>query len=148
MRLMRLTYQTSVAAFIQFVIVSLFTLVSQTVSTVSSCHTDGNNCVGDLLVSIIFYIVVAVVFGAIWIVGYGAQARRSRRLAQLLICIEAFLGLLALFSIKLNAHSRSASGLIASFGMLLLAAWVGSLAFRLMRAGPGRVVNRQRRPPS
>jgi len=145
---MRLTYQTSVATFIQFVIVSLFTLVSQTVSTVSSCHQNGNDCVGNLAISIIFYIIVAVMFGAIWLIGYGAQARRSRRLAQLLIGIEAFLGLLALFSIKLNAHSRSAAGLFASFGMLVLAAWIISLSFRLMRAGGGRVVNRQRRRPS
>jgi magnesium-transporting ATPase (P-type) len=145
---MRLTYQTSVATFIQFVIVSLFTLVSQAVSTVSSCHQNGSNCVSNLLVSIIFYIVVAVAFGGIWLVGYGAQARRSRRLAQLLICIEAFFALLALLSIKLNASSRSAAGLFASFGMLILSAWVLTLAFRLMRAGNRRVVNRQRRPPS
>jgi hypothetical protein len=145
---MRLTYQTSVATFIQFVIVSLFTLVSQTVSTVSSCRQSSNDCIGNLSLAIIFYIVVALFFGAIWLIGYGAQARRSRRLAQLLICIEAFLALLALFSIKLNSNSRSAQGLIASFGMLVMAAWVASLAFRLMRAGPSRVVNRQRRRPS
>ena len=145
---MRLTYQTSVATFIQFVFVSLFTLASQTVSTVSSCHQNGNDCVGNLAIAIIFYIIVAVMFGAIWLIGYGAQSRRSRRLAQLLIGIEAFLGLLALFSIKLNTHSRSAAGLFASFGMLVLAAWIISLSFRLMRAGSGRVVNRQRRRPS
>jgi hypothetical protein len=138
--LMKLTYQTGVAAFIQFVLVSLFTLISQAVSTVNTCSQSGSDCLGNVLTSIIFYILVAIVFGAIWLIGYGAQSRRSKRLAQLLICIEAFFALLALLSIKLNSHSRSASGLLASFGLLVLSAWVLTLAFRLMRAGPGRVV--------
>ncbi|HEY5441908.1 MAG TPA: hypothetical protein VIJ68_00015 [Candidatus Saccharimonadales bacterium] len=141
---MKLTYQTGIATLIQFLLVTLFTLLSQVGSVVSTCHKNDGNCVSNLLTSLIFYILAGVVFGSIWLIGYAAQSRRSKRLAQLLICAEGFIGLLALFSIKLNSHSRNAAGLIASFGMLVLSAWIVTLAFRLMRSKGGRVVNRQR----
>jgi len=141
---MTLTYQTGVATLIQFILVSFFTLGSQTVSTVVSCHQDGHNCLINTLTAVIFFMVASIVFGVIWLIGYAAQARRSRRLAQLLIATEGFFALIALFSIKLNSHSHSALGLIASFCMLVMTAWIITLAFRLMRAGNARVVNPNR----
>jgi len=141
---MKLTYQTGVATMIQFILVSLFVLASQVGSTITTCHKDSGNCVSNLITSIIFYILAAVVFGSIWVIGYTAQSRRSRRLAQLLICAEGFIGLLALFSLKLNLHSSNVFGFIASLAMALLAGWIVIVAVRLMRAGGGRVVNRPR----
>lgn len=143
---MKLTYQTGIATLIQFLVLSLLTLVSQLVSAVSSCHKDGGNCITNVITSIIFYILVAVAFGTIWLIGYAAQSRRSKRLTQLLICIEGVIALGALFSIKVSVHQASSNifVLIVSFAILLLAVWIISLAFRLMRAGGGRVVTRQR----
>lgn len=141
---MKLTYQTAVATLIQFIVVSLFTIGSQIGSVVTTCHKDGGNCVSNLITSIIFYILVAVIFGIIWLIGYGAQSRRSKRLAQLLICSEGFIALLALFSFKLGLRSHNILGLLASLAMLALTVWIITLAFRLMRAGGGRVVARQR----
>jgi uncharacterized membrane protein len=135
----RLTYETGIAAFIQFIVVSLFILVTQLGSAVVSC-VKGQNCVTNLITSIAFFILTAIAFGVVWLIGYAAQNRRSRRLTRFLICVEIGIALIALFSIKLNSHSRNVIGLIASFGMLVMAAWVISLAFRLMRAGGGRVV--------
>ncbi len=140
----KLTYETAIATFIQFIIASLFTLVSQLASTTVGCFKDGSNCVINLITSIIFFILIAVVFGSIWMIGYMAQERRSKRLSQLLICAEGFIGLLALFSIKLNLSSRNILGLIASIALAAMAAWIILLAFRLMKAGGGRVVTHQR----
>ena len=149
---MKLTYETSVATFIQFIIVSLFILGTQLGSSVTGCFkSSATDCITNLITSLIFFLLAAISFGFIWLLGYAAQNRRSRRLAQFLIAVEGFIGLLALFSIKLNSGSRSASGLIASFGVLVMAGWIVSLAFRLMRAGTGRVVTpqrRRRRPPT
>jgi len=143
---MTLTYQTSVATFIQFVLVSLFTIVTQIISTVGSCTKESTiNCVVDSFTAVIFYSVVAVVFAFIWFIGYRAQHQRSKRMTQLLIAVEGFFALLALFSIKLNTSSRSFIGSIASFVMLLLAVWILNLAFRLLRAGDRRVTRRRRR---
>lgn len=141
---MTLTHQTSVATFIQFAIVSLFTIFSQLIATVGSCTKESViNCVIDSLTAVIFYTVVAVAFACIWFIGYRAQHQRSKRMAQLLIAAEGFLALLALFSIKLNTHSRSFIGSIASFIMLLMAVWILNLAFRLLRAGERRVTRRR-----
>lgn len=143
---MRLTYQTGVATLIQFILVSFFTLGSQTVSTVSSCSKDGSNCLINVITAIIFYIVIAVFFGTIWIIGYTAQTRRGKRWTQLLICSEGFVFLLAGFSLKLNLRSRSASGAIASFLMLVMTTWILSLAFRLLRARGSRITRPRTRP--
>lgn len=143
---MRLTYQTGVATLIQFILVSFFTLGSQTVSTISDCSKDGSNCIIKVITAIVFYIVVAVFFGIIWILGYTAQTRRSKRWTQLLICSEGFVFLLAAFSLKLNLHSRSTSGAVASFFMLVMTTWILSLAFRLLRSGGARVTRQRTRP--
>ncbi|HEX4774039.1 MAG TPA: hypothetical protein VH234_00795 [Candidatus Saccharimonadales bacterium] len=149
---MKLTHETSIATFIQFIIASFFILITQLGSSVVGCFKDGSNCVLNLLTSIIFFIVASVVFGTIWLIGYMAQERRSRRMAQLLICAEGFIGLLAVFSLKLNLPSRNAPGLIASFVVMVFAAWIIMFAFRLIRAGGGRVVvnrpRQRRRPPT
>jgi hypothetical protein len=140
----KLTYETGIGTLIQFILVSFYILISQLVSTTSSC-IKGSNCITDLITSIAFFIVAAIGFGAVWLFGSLVQTRRSRRLARLLIVTEALVGLIALYSIKLNSNSHNVTGLIASFGMLLLAGWNISLAFRLMRSGGGRVVARQRK---
>jgi len=141
---MKLTYETGIGTFIQFVLLSFLTLGSQIGSVVTTCHKDGSNCVSNLITSLILYILVGIVFGTIWIIGYGAQSRRSRRLAQFLICIEGFIALVSLFSLKLNLHSKSVIGIVASLSILAIALWIVLLAFRLMRAGGGRVVRHSR----
>lgn len=143
-----MTYETSVATLIQFIISSFFVLFSQIGSSATSCVKDGNDCVTNIITSIIFFILTAIFFGCVWLIGLAAQERRSKRLAQLLICAEGLICLAALFSLKLNVHSHNIIGVIASFGSLVLSVWVISLAFRLMRAGGSRVVNRRRRRPS
>lgn len=143
---MKLTYQTGIATLIQFISFSLLTFASQVGSVITTCHKDGSNCVSNLLTSVILYVLVAIAFGIIWIIGYGAQERRSKRLAQLLICIESFVALVAIFSLKLSLHrSKNILGLATSFIILVVAVWTISLAWRLMRAGGGRVVVNQRR---
>lgn len=151
---MKLTYQTGIGTMVQFILLSFVTLASQVVTVISTCRKEGDNCLSNLSISVIFYILVAVVFGSIWIIGLGAQHRRSKRLAQLLICIEGVVALVALFSVKLSLHGeRNIFGLVVSFGIFLLAIWIISLAFRLMKASGGRVSSlggqrRRRRPAS
>jgi len=142
---MKLTYQTGTATLIQFLVLSLFTLASQVDSIVTTCRKDGSNCISNLITSIILYILVAVALGTIWLIGYSAQQRRSRRLAQLLICVEGLIFLIALLSIKVSLRqNKSILGLGTSFGVAILAVWVIILAFRLMRSGGKRITARPR----
>ena len=141
---MKLKYETGVATFIQFIIASLFVLATQFGSATVGCFKNSHDCVSNIIVSILFFIVVSFTFGFIWFVGYFAQERRSRRMAQLLIAIQGMFGLLALFSIKLNLHSHNIFGLLGSLGLLAMSVWIISLAFRLMGSGGGRVVVKQR----
>jgi hypothetical protein len=144
-RSVKLTYQTAIATLIQFLLLSFLTLASQLVSVVSTCRADSGDCIGNLITSTILYLLVAIAFGAIWLIGYAAQSLRSRRLAQLLICIEGMVALVALFSVKLSLHGhKNIFGLVASFSILALAVWIITLAFRLMRSGGKRITGGQR----
>lgn len=137
---MKLTYQTGIGTMIQFILLSFLTLASQVVTVISACTKENGNCLQDLSIAIIFYILVAVLLGTIWLIGLGAQHRRSRRLAQLLICAEGLVALIALFSLKLSLHGgKNILGLTISGGIFLLAIWIISLAYRLMKASGGRV---------
>ncbi len=148
---MNLTYQTGIGTLIQFILLSFLTLGSQVVSVVTTCTSEDGNCIGNLLTSVIFYILVAVVFGSIWLVGLWAQDRRSKRLAFMLLGIEGLIALVSLFSLKLSLHGhKNVFGLIASFSIFAMACWIMLLAYRLMRAEGRRISaggrHRRRRP--
>jgi hypothetical protein len=138
---MKLRYETGIATFIQFVVLSLLNIVNQLNSIVTTCRKDGSDCVSNTIVSIIFFMLVVAWFGAVWLLGYAAQDRRSKRLAQLLICAEALIALVALFNAR---HHTDFLSLITSIIDLVLAAWIIVLAFRLMRSSGGRIVSKQR----
>jgi len=148
----KLTYQTGIAALIQFIVLSFLTLGSQIFSVVDTC-TKGGECVSNLITSVILYILVAVVFGTIWLIGVAAQTRRSKRWALVLICIEAMIAFVSLFSVKLNLRGHgNLPGLLMSLAIFALAVWIISLAYRLtrfegqrIRSGGGRQRRRQRR---
>jgi len=138
---MKLKYETAVATLVQFILLSFLGIANGLNSVVTTCRKDGSDCISNMIVSIIFFILTALFFAVIWILGYSAQERRSKRLAQLLICAEAFIALIAFFNAR---HHTDALSLITSLTDLCLAIWIITLAFRLMRANGGRVVSKQR----
>ena len=138
---MKLTYQTGIATLIQFVALTLLNVGTGVVSVVSSCHNSGGDCVSNLIVSLIFFMLLAGWFACIWVLGYMAQEQRSKRLAQLLVAAEIAVAMVALFNAKHHTDPLSLATSIIDFG---LAIWVIILAFRLMRSGGGRIVAHQR----
>lgn len=143
---MKLTYETAIATFIQFVVITLLNVGTGAVSVISSCHGANNQCVSNLIVSLIFFMLLAGWFAVIWVVGYAAQERRSKRLAQLLIGAEILVAMVALFNAK---HHTDPLSLVTSVIDFSLSLWIIILAYRLIRSRGGRIVNRQRRrrPP-
>jgi len=142
---MKLTYQTGIATFIQFVTLSFLNIANGANSVVTTCRHDSTSCISNLIVSLIFFMLTVAWFAAVWLLGYTAQERRSRRLAQLLIAAEAFIALIAFFNAR---HHTDLLSLGTSLIDLALAFWIIFLAFRLMRAGGNRVVTRGRRSRS
>lgn len=138
---MKLKYETGIATLIQFVTLSLLNVANGLDSIVTTCHEQKNDCFTSALLSMAFYVLAAGFFGCVWILGYFAQERRSKRLAQLLIFIELMISAVAFFNVH---HHNNVLNLITSLVDLALAAWVILLAFRLMRSDGGRVVTKQR----
>lgn len=138
---MKLKYETAVATLIQFVLLTFLNIATGLSSVVSECHKDSSNCVSNLLVSLIFFLLISVWFGFIWILGFAAQDRRSKRLARVLIGAEVFIALIALFNAK---HHTSILSLTTSLIDLTLALWVITLAYRLSRADGGRIMSKPR----
>lgn len=139
---MNLKYQTAVATLVQFITLTLLGIANAVNSMVATCRHDSPNCASNIMVSLVFFIFTAGWFGAIWILGYTAQERRSKRLAQLLIAVEAFVGLIALFNAR---HHTDLLGLSTSIIDLILVLWVISLAFRLMRSDGKRITKTRSR---
>jgi hypothetical protein len=142
---MKLTYQTAVATLIQFIVLGLLNIANGIDSVVTTCRHSGGDCVGNLISSLIFYILIVGWFGFVVVLGYTAQERRGKRLAQLLIAAEGLIMLVALFNIKLTLKYQSgALSLLTSSVDVILALWVIMLAYRLMRSGGGRITAKQR----
>lgn len=148
---MRFRYETGAITLIQFIVMSLLNIANGLNSIVTTCHNTGRDCISNLIVSLIFFIIITAWFAFIWILGYTAQERRSKRLAQVLIVAEIGIAMVAYFNAR---HHTDWLSLATSVIDLILAVWVIFLAFRLMRAKGGRVVARQtgrrrrRRPPT
>jgi hypothetical protein len=132
---MRFRYEVGIIAFVQFVLLSLLGIANGLNSIITTCHNTGRDCVSNLIVSLIFFIITVAWFAFIWVLAYTAQERRSRRLCQLLIAAEGLIALVALFNAR---HHTDWLSLVTSVIDLLLAIWIIWLAFRLMRAGGGR----------
>ncbi len=138
---MLLQYRTAVATLIQFIVVSLFSLINGADSVISTCSARHNHCVSNMLATTLLFLLTTFFFGTIWVLGFAVQDRRSRRLAYLLIMIEAAVFLIAAFN---GSNHHNFIGLLASVANALLAIWVAILAFRLSRAKGGRIMASQR----
>lgn len=151
---MRWQYEVGIITFIQFVLLALLSLANALNSILSTCFHSSNQCVENMIPSIILFIMICVWFAYIWILGYTVQERRTRKLTALLIGSEFAVAMVALFSVK---HHNDWLSLWTSIIDLVLAAWVIILAVRIFLAGGGRVVSpyragrarvRRRRPPT
>jgi cell division protein FtsB len=145
MPLTKLTYETGPATFIQFAVLGLLNIATGVQSVVLTCQKDNNDCLGNLLVSFIFYLLILGWFGAITALGFIAQHRRSQRLAWLLIFAELAIAGVASLNIKLNLkYDNGWLTLITSIIDFVLAFWIITLAWRLSKASGGRVVAKQK----
>jgi hypothetical protein len=144
---MKLKYQTGIATMIQFITLSFLGIANGANSVVATCRHDSTDCVSNLIVSIIFFILTALWFGGVWILGAMAQESRNKRLALLLIGAEGLIALVATFNAK---HHNDLLGLVTSLIDLILAVWIIILAWRLLTSDGKRITSggrrRKRRP--
>jgi drug/metabolite transporter (DMT)-like permease len=134
----KLTYQTGIATLIQFITLSFLGIANGLNSIISTCRHDGTDCINNLIVSIIFFILTAMWFGAVWILGTIVQERRSKRLALLLIGAELLIAMVAYFNAR---HHTDILGLGTSLLDLALAFWIIFLASRIIRSKGERITS-------
>lgn len=138
---MKLTYETGTATLIQFIVLGMLNILTGLDSIVQTCRHDSPNCLENVFTSFVFYVLVIAWFAFVCVIGYAAEQKRSRRLAQVLILAELLIAFVAFFNIRLNLrYENGLLSLFTSVADLILAIWIISLAYRLMRAGSGRVV--------
>jgi hypothetical protein len=144
---MRLTYETGTGTLIQFIVLGVLNIATALQSIITTCAHSGTSCVGNLLSSVIYYVLIVCWFGIILTLGFTAQQGRNKRLAQLLICAELAVFVVAGYNIKLDhlGFHNGVLSLLTSCVDVVLSIWVMTLAYRLIKASGGRVVKRQRR---
>lgn len=134
---MRLNYHTGIATLVQFVVMSLLFIINGIQAVTNGCTKQGGNCIDAVFVSVVFFILAALWFGSIWILGFFAQDRRSQKLAYLLIAVELAVIAVASFNARNETDTlRQATSLID----IALASWVILLAYKLSRSKGGRIM--------
>jgi uncharacterized membrane protein YozB (DUF420 family) len=139
---MRLRYRTGIATFIQFIVMSLLSIVNGIESVVSTCDGKSGSCLSNAFATTVFFVVISLWFASIWLLGYFAQDQRSRRLAYLLIIVEFGVIMIAGFNFQNHTNAISAA---TSLIDIALASWVIVLAFKLSRSKGGRIMSRPTR---
>jgi hypothetical protein len=134
--LKKLRYQTGVVALVQFLAGSTVGFGANLISSISSCTNHGTDCVSNTVTSLILIILTAGWYAFLAVLGYAAQDRRSRRLANVLLLAEGATILVALFD---SLHFNNIFGLITSLLDTILAALVIFATLGLRRAAKGHV---------
>lgn len=122
----------------QFAVVTIFGLLTQLGPAIGDCVKSRGDCTNEVMSSLLYVVLLGVWLIFVSVIGYAAQDRRNRRMAQLLIACEGFIGLISLFNAR---HFPSILGLISSlvnFGFAVLAIY---LAWNIIRSGGGRIVS-------
>ena len=138
---MRLTYQTGIAALIHLFVITLFNIANGVTSSVQQCTNASTDCIGNIMVSMLYFMLLTFWFTSLWILAAAAQTMRSRKLAFLLIGAECMVIAVSLFNAQ---HHNNLLGLTTSLVDATLAAWVAFLAIRLFWAKGGRVTGSSR----
>jgi hypothetical protein len=148
---MKLKYETGIATLIQFLTLEILAIPIVFIEIYSACHGQGTQCSTNVFLSPVVFLLKAVLYGLLALLGYWAQQRRNHRLAWLLILGEFCLIPFSLFNLM---HDTDYLTKATSILGLLFAIWIAVLAFRLARAKGGRIVKsadrrpRQRKRPS
>lgn len=138
---MRLTYQTGIAALIQLGVMTLLNIANGLVSTTQQCVANSSDCIGDIILGMLYFMVLTIWLATLWILATATQSQRSRKLAVLLMGGEFLVFGVALFNAQ---HHNNLLGLITSLTDAFFAAWVMILAFRIFISGGGRVTGSRR----
>jgi len=142
---MRLTYQTGAAALVQLGTMTVLNILNGGYSIATQCQKGDNDCVGNLILSLLYFILLTSWFAALWMLAAAAQERRSPRLALLLAGAEGLVLLVSVFNAR---HHNYTLGLVTSLIDAALALWIIALALRLAYARGGRVTRRRIRKPT
>jgi len=118
---MKIKYETNIATFVQFIVMSLLAIANGLKSIIVDCVKNPSDCVGDVFTNFILFMLTVFFFANVWILGYVAHDRRSPRLAALLIALEAGIITVALFNAR---HYTDYLGLATSIIDTVLAIWV------------------------
>lgn len=137
---MKIKYETNIATLVQFITLSLLNIATGLNSIITTCIHNSNDCVTNTMLSVIFFIIVAIFFAGVWVLGYTVQDRRSTRLAQLLILVEIAIFLFALLNAKNHTDLLS---LFTSITDMLLAIWVIASCLVLIKNGGKRAPARR-----
>ena len=147
--MLKLRYETGVVALTQFLVIVPLNFINAVAESISGCReaTSTYDCVSGIGIELVYVLLLALWFGFIAVLAYGAQDRRDHRLAFLLMGAEGMVLMISLFNAQ---HYPNILGLIISLVDAAFAAFIIWLAFRLVRAKGGRITatsaRRRRRP--
>jgi RsiW-degrading membrane proteinase PrsW (M82 family) len=139
---LKLKYETGVATSIQFVVITILNFIDGVFSSVSQCTNGAGSCLGNIILAMLYFLIISIWFGALWLLGFAAQDRRSKQIALFLMSGEGLVFLASVYNF--THHTASLINKATSLVDLVLSLWVAFLAFRIVRAKGGRIRPRRR----
>ena len=92
---MRYKYQTGFGTLIQFIVVVILSLIDTFVGIISTCHSNSSDCVSNAIPTLIIFILTALWFAFLAMLGFFVQHKRDRKLTLLLMMTEGITLLVA-----------------------------------------------------
>ncbi len=130
----------AIGTLVQFITISILGVPHAFISIISTCQSDHSNCISNMVVSLIFFILTVIWFGFIAIIGFSTQEKRSWKIALFLIGCE-FANIGVALTINLPGETNIFDKFI-SIVDAILSILVIYLASKVIFAKGGRIVKK------
>lgn len=135
---MRYKYQVGYGTLVQFIVIVLLSLLDTFINIISTCHSSGSDCVSNAIPTLIIFILTAIWFAFLAMLGYFVQNKRDRKLTLLLIMVE---GITLLVSGYFNfPRANGINNKLTSATDALLSIWVVFMAVNIFLYKKKRIV--------
>jgi len=135
---MRYKYQTGFGTLIQFIVVVMLSLIDTFIGIISTCHSSSSECVSNAIPTLIIFIMTALWFAFLAMLGFFVQQKRDRKLTLLLIMTEGITLLVAgYFNLP---RANGINNKITSLADAILSIWIIFMTINILLYKKKRIV--------
>lgn len=137
MRIMR-SNNIGVIGTVQLLTIGIMNIISGASSSTVQCIGNGSNCANSVILSIIFIVLITIWYLILWVLALIVEAKRQKRLAQLLFLAEFAILPIALFDL-FKQKDLSLPSYITNILYIVFLLWVNYSLLKIIKYGNRRM---------